>query len=138
MCRPSVRPTIAPIIDTSLLPITSKAFPHHTKGDELASAKSMTAEAQRKQTLKAVKRDWYQTETHVIITILIKKVVVADVNIDYGDDTLRFSVKIPNTDVTYDLQLLLAKKIAKEQCVFKVTPSKIEIKLKKGGGWSGT
>lgn len=105
------------------------------QGDELASAKSMTAEAKRKQTLKAVKRDWYQTETHVIITILIKKVVVNDVNIDYGEDTLRFSVKIPNTDVTYDLQLQLAKKIAKEQCVFKVTPSKIEIKLKKAEGY---
>ena len=75
-----------------------------------------------------------QTDSQVIITILIKKVSVESVNIDYGDDSLRFSVPIPGEEegLKYELDLKLARRIEKELCVFKVTPSKVEIKLKKG------
>merc|ERR1712142_469681 len=88
-------------------------------------AKKMTDPA------KSVKRDWYQNDTHVIITVLIKKVNKDDVNVDYGQDSIDFSVKIPDTDATYQLNLRLAGKIEKEACAFKVTPTKIEIRLKK-------
>ena len=75
-----------------------------------------------------------QTDSQVIITILIKKVSVESVSIDYGDDSLRFSVPIPGEEggLKYELDLKLARRIEKELCVFKVTPSKVEIKLKKG------
>jgi len=102
------------------------------EGSDRTSAESLADESKRLQTLKAVKRDWYQTDTHVVITILIKKVNVDDVHIDYGKNSLKFATKIPNSnDVVYDLNLQLAKDIVKEQCVFKVTASKIEIKLRK-------
>ena len=81
---------------------------------------------------KSVKRDWYQNDTHVIVTVLIKKVNKDDVNVDYGQDSVDFSAKIPETDATYQLNLRLAGKIEKEACAFKVTPTKIEIRLKKG------
>jgi len=108
------------------------ALRHGMLGLDVPIAESLMLEAKRKQTLKAVKRDWYQTETQVIITILIKKVDKERVEVEYGEDSLRFSAPMPDTnDLVYELDLKLAKSIVKEQCVFKVTPSKIEIKLKK-------
>lgn len=94
--------------------------------------------AKNQQTLKAVRRDWYQTDTHVVINVLVKKASVDDVNINYGDQLLAFSVKLPGTDLDYELNLSLANKIVPEQCVFKVLGSKVEIKLKKaeGGRWA--
>merc|ERR1712136_630579 len=94
--------------------------------------------AKNQQTLKAVRRDWYQTDTHVVINVLVKKASVDDVNIDYGDQSLAFSVKLPGTDLVYELNVKLANKIVPEQCVFKVLGSKVEIKLKKaeGGRWA--
>jgi len=111
----------------------NKALQHDIRGPDLESATSLIAESKRNQTLKSIKRDWYQTDSQVIITILIKKVSVESVNIDYGDDSLRFSVPIPGEEegLKYELDLKLARRIEKELCVFKVTPSKVEIKLKK-------
>ena len=33
--------------------------------------------------------DWYQTETHVIVTLMIKNVKQENVNVEYGDQTVR-------------------------------------------------
>ena len=106
-----------------------------SSGADLESAKSLLEESNKKQALKSVRRDWYQTDTHVIITVLIKKVKADDVSVSYSPDSLDFSVKLPEKDVTYELKLALEKKIDPEASAFKITPSKIEIRLKKGDEW---
>jgi len=78
-----------------------------------------------------IKHDWYQTETHVIVTILAKN--TEHVKVDYGESTLSVSAKLPSGG-EYSLELDLANFIVAEQCSHKVIPSKIEIKLKKREG----
>jgi len=75
-----------------------------------------------------IKHDWYQTETHVIVTILAKNSEI--VKVVYGESTLSVSAKLPSGN-EYSLELDLANFIVAEQCLHKVWPSKIEIKLKK-------
>ena len=40
-------------------------------------------------TLFCFRYDWYQTETHVIVTLMIKNVKQENVNVEYGDKTVR-------------------------------------------------
>lgn len=38
-----------------------------------------------------IKHDWYQTESHVVITILAKNVKEDGVKVEFGDETVSFS-----------------------------------------------
>ncbi|XP_008213870.1 protein SGT1 homolog isoform X2 [Nasonia vitripennis] len=78
-----------------------------------------------------IKHDWYQTETHVIVTVLAKN--TDNVKVVYGETTLSVSAKLP-TASDYSLELDLAHHVVPDQCLYKVMPSKIEIKLKKRDG----
>lgn len=78
-----------------------------------------------------IKHDWYQTETHVIVTILAKN--TENVKIVSQENTLSVSAKLPSGS-DYSLELDLAHTIVPEQCSHKVLPSKIEVKLKKKDG----
>ncbi|XP_043488855.1 protein SGT1 homolog isoform X2 [Polistes fuscatus] len=78
-----------------------------------------------------IKHDWYQTETHIIITILAKN--TENVKIVYEKTTLSVSAKLPSGS-DYSLELDLAHPIVPDQCSYKILPSKIEIKLKKQDG----
>lgn len=78
-----------------------------------------------------IKHDWYQTETHVIVTILAKN--TDDTKVAYDENTLSVSAKLPSGN-EYSLELNLAHPIIAEQCLHKVLASKIEIKLKKRDG----
>ncbi|KZC10709.1 Suppressor of G2 allele of SKP1 like protein [Dufourea novaeangliae] len=75
--------------------------------------------------------DWYQTETHVIVTILAKN--TQNVKIIYDKNTLSVSALLPSGN-DYSLELDLAHSIVPDQSSHKVFPSKIEIKLKKQDG----
>lgn len=79
------------------------------------------------------KHDWYQTQSHAVITVLIKKLKEEDVKADYGEKTLNLIAKLSSGE-DYKLDLNLANEIIPDQCQTKVTPSKIEIKLKKRDG----
>jgi len=77
--------------------------------------------------------DWYQTETHVIITIMVKGRKKEDVNVDIQEHTLSAQVKL-DTGSDYTLELDLANPILPAQSMVKVLSTKIEIKLKKQDG----
>ncbi|XP_071950292.1 protein SGT1 homolog [Antedon mediterranea] len=81
--------------------------------------------------------DWYQTETHVVINVLIKNTKKDDVDVTYTDQTVSATVKqASGTD--YSLELDLAHEIVPSKCVTKVLGSKIELKMRKEEGirWS--
>ncbi|KAF7382001.1 hypothetical protein HZH66_013433 [Vespula vulgaris] len=78
-----------------------------------------------------IKHDWYQTETHIIITILAKN--IENLKIFYEKTTLSVSAKLPSGN-DYSLELDLAHPIVPDQCSHKILASKIEIKLKKQDG----
>uniref|UniRef100_A0A8C6RSG4 Protein SGT1 homolog n=1 Tax=Nannospalax galili TaxID=1026970 RepID=A0A8C6RSG4_NANGA len=77
-----------------------------------------------------MKYDWYQTESQVIITLMIKNVQKNDVNVEFSEKELSALVKLPSGD-DYNLKLRLLHPIIPEQSTFKVLSTKIEIKMKK-------
>ncbi|XP_014487879.1 PREDICTED: protein SGT1 homolog [Dinoponera quadriceps] len=84
-----------------------------------------------KISVSKIKHDWYQTETHVIVMILVKN--SENVKIEYEKNMLSVSAKLPSGS-DYSLELDLAHLIIPGQCSHKVLSSKIEIKLKKQNG----
>ncbi|XP_057312977.1 protein SGT1 homolog [Hydractinia symbiolongicarpus] len=84
-----------------------------------------------------IKHDWYQTETHIVITVLIKNLNRDDVNTEFTANTLSFSAKL-SSGSEYNLELDLAHPIVPEESLTRVLSTKAEIKLKKVEGirWS--
>uniref|UniRef100_A0A8C8YRB5 Protein SGT1 homolog n=1 Tax=Prolemur simus TaxID=1328070 RepID=A0A8C8YRB5_PROSS len=74
--------------------------------------------------------DWYQTESQVIVTLMIKNVQKNDVNVEFSEKELSALVKLPSGE-DYNLKLRLLYPIIPEQSTFKVLSTKIEIKMKK-------
>ncbi|KPJ18413.1 Suppressor of G2 allele of SKP1-like [Papilio machaon] len=81
-----------------------------------------------------IKHDWYQTDSQVIITVLLKNAPNNKVKVHYGDRSVSISSAIPNSESEYSLELELAHEIVPAMCTYVVTPSKIEVKLRKKEG----
>ncbi|XP_068211260.1 protein SGT1 homolog [Palaemon carinicauda] len=80
-----------------------------------------------------IKHDWYQTETHVVITILIKNQKAEDVKVNFTEKTVSVTAPLPSGS-EYSLELDVCHRINPELSSFKVVPSKIEVKMKKVDG----
>ncbi|XP_048350166.1 protein SGT1 homolog isoform X2 [Sphaerodactylus townsendi] len=76
------------------------------------------------------KHDWYQTESHVIVTIMIKNAKEDSVNVQFSEKELDALVRV-SSEEDYRLKLHLLHSIVPEQSTFRVLSTKIEIKLKK-------
>ncbi|NXJ91086.1 SGT1 protein, partial [Corythaixoides concolor] len=74
--------------------------------------------------------DWYQTESQVIVTIMIKNAQKDDVSVQFSEKEMNASVRLPSGE-DYNLKLDLLHSIVPEQSTFKVLSTKIEIKMKK-------
>ncbi|CAH2101831.1 unnamed protein product [Euphydryas editha] len=81
-----------------------------------------------------IKHDWYQTDALVVVTILLKNASSDKVKVHYGDRSLSVTSEIPNSDSEYSLELELAHEIVPSMCTYIVTPSKIEVKMRKKEG----
>jgi len=81
-----------------------------------------------------ISHDWYQTETHVVIEVRIKKLTGDMVKIDMGETNLSVTAKLPGSGSEYSLELDLAHPILHLQSSYKIMSTKIEIKLKKAEG----
>lgn len=77
--------------------------------------------------------DWYQTESHVIITIMIKGCKKENVDIRYNQHTFSATIKLP-TGSDYSLELDLAHPVVPSHCVTRILSTKVECKLKKEEG----
>ena len=84
-----------------------------------------------------IKYDWYQTDTHVVISVMIKNQKAEDVACDFSAQALSFSAKLPSGS-DYSLELDLAHEINVKQSSHRIIPAKVEIKMKKAEGirWS--
>lgn len=74
--------------------------------------------------------DWFQTSTHVNLNIMIKNLTEADVKVRLIDETLDVSCNLANGN-EFQLHFNLFKPIYVAESSWTVTPSKLEIKLKK-------
>ncbi|KDR16057.1 protein SGT1 homolog [Zootermopsis nevadensis] len=80
-----------------------------------------------------IKHDWYQTESHVVITILAKNVKQDEVKVEFAEEALNVAAQLTDGS-EYHLNLNLPFPVIPGQSTFRVIPSKIEIKLKKHDG----
>lgn len=77
-----------------------------------------------------VRYDWYQTEAYVVVTVMIRNLIAEQVNVEFSDDTADLSCRLDeNTEYTLHLQLF--RQINCKESSFKVTSSKVELKMKK-------
>ncbi|KAG8137687.1 putative Suppressor of G2 allele of SKP1-like protein [Naja naja] len=77
-----------------------------------------------------IKYDWYQTDSHVIVTIMVKNVKQVDVNITFSEKELNASLKLPSEE-NYKLKLHLLHSIVPEQSLFKVLSTKRQLQVRK-------
>lgn len=84
-----------------------------------------------------IRHEWYQTESHVIITILLKNQKPENIETVFTDTTICFNAKLSSRD-KYELSLRLAHPVVGEQTAYKCYSTKVEIKAKKQEGirWS--
>ncbi|XP_041936896.1 protein SGT1 homolog isoform X1 [Alosa sapidissima] len=80
-----------------------------------------------------VKHDWYQTESQVIVTIMLKGANNEDVRVSFEEKELSASVKLASGE-DYCLKLCLLHAVVPEQCTYRILSTKIEIKMKKTEG----
>uniref|UniRef100_A0A673SX27 Protein SGT1 homolog n=1 Tax=Suricata suricatta TaxID=37032 RepID=A0A673SX27_SURSU len=71
-----------------------------------------------------IKYDWYQTESQVIITLMIKNVQKNNINVEFSEKELSASVKLPSGE-DYNLKLRLLYPIIPQQSTFKVLSTKV-------------
>ncbi|NXF68799.1 SGT1 protein, partial [Ciccaba nigrolineata] len=74
--------------------------------------------------------DWYQTDSQVIVTIMVKNAQKDDVSVQFSDKEMNASVRLPSGE-DYNLKLVLLHSVVPEQSTFKVLSTKVEIKMKK-------
>lgn len=80
------------------------------------------------QTQAQFKREWYQSNDIVTIAFFIKNLSKDKVSFTFNESSFDFTVEgMPQ----YNLHMDLFKKIVPTECSFTVSPSKVEIKLKK-------
>ncbi|CAG7717371.1 unnamed protein product [Allacma fusca] len=84
-----------------------------------------------------VRRDFYQTESDFVLTILAKNVNPNDVAVQFGSQTLEVRAKLADGE-DYELKTNLFATIRPESSSYQVTKSKIEIRLRKDTASSWT
>ncbi|XP_036413103.1 protein SGT1 homolog [Colossoma macropomum] len=77
-----------------------------------------------------VKHDWYQTESQVTITIMVKNAKKEDVTVTFEEKELRADVKLPSGE-DYCLHIHLLHPVVPEQSTYRILSTKVEIKMKK-------
>ncbi|KAJ8967050.1 hypothetical protein NQ314_003167 [Rhamnusium bicolor] len=80
-----------------------------------------------------LKHDWYQTEEAVVITVLVKNVIHEFLKVGITEANVAVDISLPDFEEC-NLCFNLSHKVIPESSSYKLTPSKIEIKLKKTEG----
>ncbi|XP_072297176.1 protein SGT1 homolog [Eucyclogobius newberryi] len=77
-----------------------------------------------------VKHDWYQTESQVIVTVMVKNVPKDGVCVKFMERELSATIRL-TSEHNYSLNLHLLHPIVPQQSNFKILSTKVEIKMKK-------
>jgi len=83
------------------------------------------------QTSAYPKHDWYQTNTHVILSLMLKNVKKEDAKIIIEDKNVHVEITLPTTSSEYQMNFNLLDKINVQESSYSILSTKIEIKLKK-------
>lgn len=125
-CDAEIALESAPPVDisatTAPAPVNPMAPP--APAPSAASASSSTSDPNR------IRHEWYQTQTHVIVSILARNVPKDKVVVDFSETEVDVCVTLESS-AEYQLSLSLFHKVVAKECKFSVGSSKVELKLKK-------
>jgi len=107
-----------------------KAMPKESVKSEPVSAPTVSS-VTRPQPV--IKHDWYQTESHVCVTVLAKNLNPSQVTVNFSTMNMVMNAELPN-DEKYSLNLNLSYPIVPDHSSFTVLKTKVEIKMKKCEG----
>jgi len=105
--------------------------------DEAASAAAAPAASDGKVPLsisgrKQIRREWYQTNSHVFVTVFAKNVPADGVRSEFKEREMSLMLVLPGaTDEEYQLELELYDEVVPDLCKVDVSKVKIEISLAK-------
>lgn len=81
---------------------------------------------------RAVRREWYQSSTHVVITVFLKGAKAEDVTAEFQPHEVSLAAKFPGSeDDQYSLDLDLFGEVEPSGCKKEVSKVKIEVTLQK-------
>jgi len=99
--------------------------------EDARDARELLTIARTRKTLNSVSRNWYQSDTHVIIHVMAKNMRRQHVHVLFEEKNVVCSMKIPPFNIFYDLFLNLARPIVPENSTITVSKNKVEIKMEK-------
>ncbi|XP_062866550.1 protein SGT1 homolog isoform X2 [Trichomycterus rosablanca] len=100
------------------------------KCEEKMATQNENESSDSQATTPHVKRDWYQTESQVTVTLMVKNVKKEDVSITFHERELKMLLKLPSGE-DYCLDIHLLHPVVPEQSTYKILSTKVEIKMKK-------
>eukprot|EP01029_Cantina_marsupialis_P006445 TRINITY_DN170433_c0_g1_i1.p1 TRINITY_DN170433_c0_g1~~TRINITY_DN170433_c0_g1_i1.p1 ORF type:complete len:340 (-),score=119.83 TRINITY_DN170433_c0_g1_i1:141-1160(-) len=77
-----------------------------------------------------IRSDWYQSNTQVNVTVLVKNLTKDDVTVEFEETNLAVSLKLPG-GIDHILDWSLFDKIIPSESTFRVSKYKVEVSLKK-------
>jgi len=101
-----------------------------------AAAASAAAAPAAPQDPSKIRHEWYQTHTHVVVSVLARQAPTDGTAVRFTDAGLEVTIDFGDAG-KYALGLSLFSKVVPAECTFAIAPSKVEVKLKKAvaGKW---
>lgn len=115
----------------SQLDVSDKSFEIWTKRCvEMMGEQTQVGSDNRTPAAPSVKRDWYQTESQVIVTVMTKNVPKDGVHVNFMEKELSATIQLASGE-NHDLHLHLLHPVVPQQSSFKILSTKVEFKMKK-------
>ena len=129
-CKHTVKAAFAHRSEPSLYQLINKCNVQLGLTGESPLSKDIT------QKKKSFRHDWYQNDTEVVISILIKNVDKEDLTYQFKENRILIEVKLPD-DQTFILKTELFAKILFTESKVNLMSTKIDVRLKKAspGQW---
>jgi suppressor of G2 allele of SKP1 len=77
------------------------------------------------------RHEWYQTNTHVFVSLFVKNVKKEDAKIAINEKNVDIEIKLPATNSEFQMNFDLLDKINPQESSYSILSTKIEFKLKK-------
>jgi len=117
--KPTTQPT--PTNNTTNTPTTSTSTTSSTNETKTQPAAAVD---------QKIRHEWYQTSTHVFVTVFVKNIKQNQLNVHIEEKSLSISIKLSTTN-EFQLEFELCDKVVKEESTTTLMSTKIEIKMKK-------
>jgi len=118
-------PAPAPAAEPAAAPAAAPAATEVAQ--DSAPAKDISISGQKK-----TRREWYQNNTHVIVTVFIKGLTQEDCKAEFQEKELSVAIKLPgDEDEQYSLDVELFDAVVPDSCKVEVSKVKVEIHLAK-------